>query len=139
MRLAMIALAALILGACARESQPLLDPTPDPDPVISGPTPPPADPAPATNGWIWAMAVRPGGDCVPGATFTIVSGQLYVGEVITQQTPCAIWDYGDVGIWLRGLTPGVAMTLRASAAGYETVERTVFAQSSGYSEIFVLQ
>ena len=127
MRLAMIALAALILGACS------------PDPVISGPTPPPADPAPATHGWIWAMAVGKDGGCIPGATFTVVSGQSHVGEVITQQTPCAVWDYGDVGLVLRGLTPGVAMTLRASAAGYLTVERTVVARSGGTSEIFELQ
>ena len=132
MKVAMFALAALILGACSHESQSLLDPTPDS--VTSGPTPPPA-----ANGWIWAMAVGKGGSCIPGATFTVVSGQSYVGEVITQQTPCAVWDYGDVGIMLRRLTPGVAMTLRASAAGYLTVERTVLAQSSGTSEIFVLQ
>jgi hypothetical protein len=134
MKLAMIALAALALGACSRESPSLLDPTPDSG--ISGPTPPPADPA--TSGWIWAMAVGKDGGCIPGATFTVVSGQSYVGEVITQQTPCGVWDYGDVGIMLRGLTPGVAMTLRASAAGYWTVERTVLTQSSGSSEIFAL-
>ena len=138
MKLTMIALAALTLGACARESHPLLDPTPDP--VISSPTPPPADPVPATNGWIWAMAVRAtDGGCIPGATFTVASGQAYVGEVITQQTPCSVWDYGDVGVWFWGLTPGVAMALRASASGYAPVERTVFAQSSGYSEIFALR
>jgi len=85
------------------------------------------------------MAVDKDGGCITGATFTVVSGQSYVGEVITQQTPCAVWDYGDIGIRLKGLTPGVAMTLRASAAGYSTVEKTVFAQSSGTSEIFALQ
>ena len=133
MKLAMFALAALTLGACSRESPPLLDPTPDSG--ISGLTP--ADPA--TSGWIWAMAVGNDGGCIPGATFTVVSGQSYVDEIITQQTPCSVWDYGDVGIMLRRLTPGVAMTLRASAAGYLTVERTVLAQSSGTSEIFALQ
>ena len=46
-----------------------------------------------------------------GATFTGVSRQSYVGEVITQQTPCAVWDYGDVGIWLKGLTPGYVALL----------------------------
>ena len=54
--------------------------------------------------------------------YAVVSGQSYVGEVITQQTPCAVWDYGDVGIMLRRLTPGVVVTLRASAAGYLTVK-----------------
>jgi hypothetical protein len=68
-----------------------------------------------------------------------VSGQSYIGEVVTQQTPCAVWDYGNVGIMLRDLTPGVAMTLRASAAGYSTLEKTVFAQSGGTVEIFALQ
>ena len=135
MKLAMFALAALTLCACSRESHSVLDPTPDSHirhySASRG--------SPATNGWIWAMAVGKDGGCIPGATFTVVSGQSYVGEVITQQTPCGVWDYGDVGIMLRGLTPGVAMTLRASAAGYLTVERTVLAQSSGTSEIFALQ
>ena len=138
MKLAMIALAALILGGCSRERQSPIGPTPDP--VISAPTPPPADPAPATNGWIWAMAVRESdGGCIAGATFTVVSGQAHVGDVITQQTPCAVWDYGDVGVWFWDLTPGVAMTLRASAVGYSSVERTVYAQISGYSELFVFR
>ena len=121
MKLAIVALAALILGACSRENPSLLDL------------------APTTNGWIWAMAVGKDGGCLTGATFTVVSGQSYVGEVITQQTPCAVWDYGDVGIMLRGLTPGVSMTLRASAAGYSTLEKTVFAQSGGTVEVFYLQ
>jgi hypothetical protein len=137
-KLALIALAPLILGACSRESQSPVDPTPDH--VRSAPTPPPANPAPATDGWIWAMAVRAtDGGCIPGATFTVASGQAYVGEVFTQQTPCSVWDYGDVGVWFRGLTPGVAMTLRASATGYAPVERAVFAQSSGSSEIFAFR
>ena len=88
MKLALIALAPLMLGACAREGQSPVDPTTDP--VVSAPTPPPADPAPATNGWIWAMAVRAtDGECIPGATFTVASGQAYVGEVVTQLTPRA--------------------------------------------------
>ena len=126
-----LALAALILAACSRESPSLLDPTPD-----SGTAPPPA--VPATNGWIWAMAVGKDGGCIPGATFTVVSGQSYVGEVITQQTPCGVWDYGDVGIMLRGLTPGVAMTLRVSAAGYLTWKEPSW-PNQVYREIFALQ
>ena len=136
MKLALIAVAALIVGACSLEKSPV-DPTSDPD--TSTPTPPPAVPAPTTDGWLWAMAIRTDGGCIPGATFTVVSGPSYVGEVITQQTPCSVWDYGDVGIMLRGLTPGVAITLRASAAGYRALERAVFARSAGTVESFVLE
>ena len=103
MKLALIAVAALIVGACSLEKTPV-DPTSDPD--TPSPIPFPTVPAPTTDGWLWAMAVRTDGSCIPGATFTVVSGPSYVGEVLTQQTPCSVWDYGDVGIMLRGPDAG---------------------------------
>jgi hypothetical protein len=54
--------------------------------------------------------------CIPGAWVEVVAGQA-VGRRAEQETPCSIWSYGG-GVVLRGLTPGVALTLRASAPGH---------------------
>jgi hypothetical protein len=63
-----------------------------------------------------------GGTCLVDATIEVVRGQR-TGQSITQ-TPCDLWDFGG-GAWFRDLTPGVAMTLRASASGYAPQEQTV--------------
>jgi len=54
------------------------------------------------------------------------------------ETPCSVWDIGG-GISLRNLTTEVAMTLRASAPGYNTVERSLFPKLAGTVEEFVLE
>jgi len=61
------------------------------------------------------MAVNNEGTCISGAKFEIVSGNGPTGNVTVQETPCDTWDYSG-GIQFTHLTPGVAMTLRASAA-----------------------
>ncbi len=61
--------------------------------------------------------------CVVGAKVKVVRGQ-HAGQIATQTTPCDYWGYGG-GFDFTGLTPGVAMTLRASAPGYASVEKTV--------------
>ena len=83
------------------------------------------------------MAVERTGACIADATFEIVSGQGPSDDIIRQETPCSVWDYGG-GIMLRNLTTGVAMTLRASAPGYNTVERSLFPKLGGTVEAFVL-
>lgn len=114
-----------------------------PSPPSSNPTtrtsdsPSPTVPPPATNGWIWAMAVDRSGLCIADATFEVISGQGSSGDIIRQETPCSVWDYGG-GITLRNLTTGVAMTLRASAPGYNTVERSLFPKLAGTVDEFVL-
>ena len=100
--------------------------------VASTPGPPAA-----TNGWIWAMAVEHTGACITDAKFEIVSGQGPDGDIIRQETPCSVWDDGG-GIMLRNLTTGALMTLRASAPGYNTVERSLFPKLAGTVEAFVL-
>jgi len=52
-----------------------------------------------------------------------VQGQA-VGEPITQGTPCSVWDYSG-GVEYHDLTAGVSMTIRATAPGYTTEEKTI--------------
>jgi hypothetical protein len=81
-----------------------------------------AGPAPATA-FLMVLVVDPSGICIDGATLQVVGGQS-VGTTMTQRGPCDAWGY-DNEILLTGLTPGVAMTLRASAPGYEPQTTTV--------------
>jgi hypothetical protein len=98
MKLTVIALAVLTSIGCSTPSAP----TPE-----------------ATNGWIRAMAVDEGGQCIEGARFEVLGGQGPIGAVITQTTPCTAWSYGEGGVYFRDLKPSIPMILRASAAaGY---------------------
>jgi hypothetical protein len=138
MKFPMAALIALTLVGCspAAPSPPSPNPTtPTLDSLSPSPSPP-GSPA-ATNGWIWAMAVDHTGGCIADATFEIVSGQGPIGGIIRQETPCSVWDYGG-GINLTNLTIGVAITLRASAPGYKTAERSLLPKLAGTVEEFVL-
>jgi hypothetical protein len=74
------------------------------------------------------MVVDESGVCIVGATVQVVRGQG-VGQSVKQTTPCDAWAY-DGGFVFRDLTPGVEMTLRASASGYAEQEKIV-APSSG--------
>jgi hypothetical protein len=78
-------------------------------------------PTPLTQ--LWGMVVEDSGVCIAGATITVVAGQR-AGQSIKQTTPCDAWAISG-GVVFRDLTPGVAMTLRASAAGYADEEKTV--------------
>jgi len=69
------------------------------------------------------MVIDRTGACIPGATIQVVAGQA-VGNAVTQETPCSVWDYAG-GVEFHYLTAGVPMTLRATAAGYADEERTV--------------
>jgi hypothetical protein len=73
------------------------------------------------------MVVDEAGVCIVGATVQVVRGQS-LGQSITQTTPCDAWAY-DGGVVFKDLTPGVEMTLRASASGYAAQETTVVPSS----------
>jgi hypothetical protein len=128
MKVVVVPLVALTLVACS------------PDTLPTSPITTPALPSPplTDTGWIWAMAADKSGRCIEGATFEVVRGQGPIGAVISQRTPCSVWDY-DGGVELRDLTLTVAMTLRASARGYATVERNVFPKTRGVVEEFILE
>ena len=53
----------------------------------------------------------------------MVGGQG-VGQSVRQTTPCDAWSY-DNRFQFKDLTPGVEMTLRASAPGWNTLMKTV--------------
>jgi hypothetical protein len=55
----------------------------------------------------------------------------------TQDQPCDAWSYGDE-IFFVGLTPGAAMTIRASAPGFAAKEETTEARLSGSATEIVL-
>jgi hypothetical protein len=88
--------------------------------------------------WVWAFAVDSSGMCVEGATFEVVGGQGPIGTVVAQQTPCSMWsDTG--GVSFEDLARSVPIILRASAAGYTTVEKAVTPLvSGGRAELFWL-
>ena len=71
---------------------------------------------------VLVKVVDSSGVCIVGATVRVVSGQA-AGKT-QQQTICDAWSYGD-DIEFKDLTPGVAMTIRASAPGYATKDTTV--------------
>jgi uncharacterized protein (DUF39 family) len=47
-----------------------------------------------------------------------------------QETPCGVWDDGG-GFVFKDLTPGMEITLRASATGWNTGEQTFVAGEQG--------
>jgi hypothetical protein len=82
------------------------------------------------------MVIDGGGVCIEGATVLILAGQS-VGRTIPQETPCDAWAYSG-GFLLEDLTPGVEITVRASAGGWTTQEQTFLPMSrAGYSAVFL--
>jgi hypothetical protein len=77
--------------------------------------------------WLWVKVVDESGVCIDGATIQVVRGQR-LGPSITQETPCNAWSV-EGGVFFRDLTPGVEMTLRASASGRVALETTVIPTS----------
>jgi hypothetical protein len=102
------------------------------------PTPPVTTPVPTpTPGSLASLSGYVVDDqlCVEGATVQVVAGQG-VGRSVAQTTPCSIWDYGG-GFSFTDLTPGVAMTLRASAPRYTPFEKTVTPHTGGQFAVVI--
>jgi hypothetical protein len=91
--------------------------TSDPD------TPGPLTPGPAPLAQVWGMVVDENGVCIPNATVRVVQGQA-LDTSAAQTIPCDAWAY-DGGFLLRNLTPGLSMTIRASAPGYLSLTKTI--------------
>lgn len=93
-------------------------------PPPDAPTPPPAQYS-GRGTIIVGSIVDLTGLCIKNAVAEIVAGPG-VGARITQIADCDSWS--DVpGFTFSGLTPGDKPTIRASAAGYVSEERTVTA------------
>lgn len=92
---------------------------------------------PVSQTWLWGMVIEASGVCIAGATATVVGGQA-IGQTIRQEIPCDAWAY-DGGFLFTNLTPGVPMTIRASASGYVEREMTVVPSSGPQTAVlFVL-
>ncbi len=112
MRFPLIVFAALIVFGCSSTERTPTGPSSDPQPA---PSPPQGS---LTS--FWGLVIPDASDyCVTNARIEVVGGQR-TGETFTQVTPCDVWDMGGGGVYIENLTPGVEMTLRASAPGYIT-------------------
>jgi uncharacterized protein (DUF39 family) len=121
-----IVFAAMILFGCSGES-----------PTAPGSSLPSASPAPTTqtSAFLWGMVIDTTGACVADATIEVVRGQRS-GERITQVTPCGAWDY-DGGFVFNELITGAEMTLRASASGWSTEEKTFIPHAGTQQAVFL--
>ena len=125
MKLVLTALLTLTLLGCSGESARRTPSAPDP----------PAPPAPTSLASFSGMVLDESGACIVGATVQVVRGQQ-LGQSITQTTPCSYWDY-DEGFRFTDLTPGVEMTLRASAPGFVAQEATVVPSGGPQERAFI--
>lgn len=125
MRSALRALAVLVLTACFSE------------PSVPLPSAP-AEPLPPLTASFSGLIVQEGGLCIPGASVRVVRGQG-AGQSIQQETWCDAWS--TPGFTFTNLTPGVEMTLLATAPGYGGLEKTVVPDvySVQRSTLFVLK
>ncbi len=115
MKFVLAALVVLLLAGCTGDGASSL-------PTAPAPTVPPAA-TPDSSTEVWGIVIGEGGGCVDDATVEVVRGQGR-GRRVKQETPCGYWDYGG-GFTLTDLTPGVEMTLRASAPGYRPEQQSV--------------
>ena len=76
------------------------------------------------------MVVEESGVCIEDATVELANEQGRI-QSTQQLTPCDAWAYGSVGAMFVGLPSGAAVTVRGSAPGYETREKTVIPSSGG--------
>jgi hypothetical protein len=83
------------------------------------------------------MIIGPLGACIPGATAQVERGGV-LGAAVTQDPACDAWAYGG-GFTLKGLAPGVEITLFVSAPGYASREVKVTpVMSQGAAVLIVL-
>jgi hypothetical protein len=86
--------------------------------------------------FLWGMVVQENGICILGASARVVSGQAE-GQAVVQETSCDAWSFG--GFMFKDLTPGVAMTIRASAPGYVSKDVTVVPYVRGLYTVMLIE
>jgi len=127
-KFALAIVVTLSLCGCSQNSaQQTLTP-----PSLTAPSPT-ASTSPASQTYLWGYVVDEGGVCIEGATVQVTAGQS-VGQTIAQKTPCDAWA-ADNGFQFNNLTPGVVMTLRASAPGWSTCEYAVTPHAGSQSAV----
>jgi hypothetical protein len=126
MKVALLFIVSLAVLGCSQEGTRTIPVPPGPSPVSPAPpppAPPPPVPTPGSLKMLWGAVISPTGECIEGATVEVVGGQR-LGDRLTQTTPCGAWDF-DAGFQFHNLTAGQEMTLRASAPGWRTAEKTI--------------
>jgi hypothetical protein len=122
MRLSALILVAIAASACSQDTGPA--------PTVRYPTAPAPPGSPPTSNpssgltFLLGLIIDETGACIVGASVQVLDGQR-AGESMTQETPCDAWGYSG-GFEFDSLTPGVPMTLRASAQGYVDRDTTVY-------------
>lgn len=134
MKFASAIFAALILVGCSPLSDDRSPTAPNP-PAETPQTPPLPPPSPSTSS-VWVMVIAESGACIDGATVEIVDGQG-LGQKLTQKADCDYWAYSG-GVTFPGLTPRVNLTLRASAAGYVTEDKTIAPKAGIVGPVYFL-
>jgi hypothetical protein len=83
----------------------------------------PLPPGPGPLAVIQGMIVRDDGACIDSASVRVVQGQS-LDRSAAQRTPCDV-STGKGGFVLTDLTPGLPMTIRATAPGYLSLDKTI--------------
>ena len=125
MKFRVVIIVALTATGCSADS--LLSPSTAVDSSVPTPAP--------TTAVLWGFVVDQSGACIRDAEVEAIAGQA-VGAVMPQDTPCDVWAYGG-GFYFKDLTPGIAITIRASAPGYGPREMTVMPFTGGYKALAV--
>lgn len=121
MRLPALILVALGVSACSRDVDSA--PTVRYPTVPTPPVPPPSGPSSGLT-VLLGLVIEDTGACIVGASVRVLAGQR-AGESMMQETPCDVWGYSG-GFEFDSLTPGLPMTLRASAPNYVDLDTTVY-------------
>jgi hypothetical protein len=104
------------------------------------PTAPQSAGAPPSNATapVFGFAHDESGVCIPGAVVELLDGPR-AGAKVTQSDPCgSVWDV-DGGYSFSGLPRDVSVRIRASKAGYRSVDITtvVAARATGANLLLV--
>lgn len=140
MKVGIAILVIVVLIGCSSEGVPRTPTAPAPSvtptPTVGSALPPVAS-TPTGSALLWVMVIDKTGACIDAATIQMV-GTQGAGEPIPQRTPCSAWD-DDGGLLLTNLTPGVELTLRGAATGYNSGEMTFlpFPMPGSYHAVFI--
>ena len=81
------------------------------------------NPSPSVPRSVSGIVTNAGGACLAGAMVEVIAGQA-LGQKSAQVGPCDHW-WPFNGFAFSNLTPGVPLTIRATAPGYLAREMTV--------------
>lgn len=80
-------------------------------------------PGPGPLAVVSGMVVKDDGMCIDSASVRVIQGQG-LDRSAAQRTPCDV-TANEGGFVLTDLTPGLTMTIRATAPGYLSLDKTI--------------